>query len=618
MMGTTLDEAYVWDYFDATAVQEGYETLTLEPVEGTDILHEVGPVGRDSLRMQGELGRGGMAIVREARQRAIARQVAVKMAHGRGDEFSGEILRREAYVLGLLEHPNILPIYTFTEHDGEPALVLKKIVGRKWSDYISSPSLVKAGFDVEDVLEWHLQILLKVSDAIRFAHSRGIIHRDLKPSNVMIGDYGEVYLMDWGLAVSTKKSHQGILPLVSDLFDIAGTPVYMAPEMLRPEALGTSFRTDVYLLGATLYQVLCGHPPHVAESQALAYEKIERSQPEFDDEVPSALRDLCRRAMHKYPQQRYPSAKAFKTAIESFLHQRGPQTLLKRAGQLLRELKVELHSPSNRSRQYSVFGPCKFAFQEVLRSWPDNFEAQTGLQRCTKMMVEYELFSNEPASAAALLAESGSQEGPLYEQVVRALRSRRLSEDESAKLRQDADTGFRRTGRRRAMTWVGLGWLVALVFLHLFIPETSYRLQGLSHLIFLGLWLGVGWLGKEWVVATAINRSLYKTVLLGTVLGIVSNVGTYGMGIPAEEALVYHLFVFFCTSMVAVSMVDWRAWPTALAFLAAFFASARYPEFTLLAMAAANGVMVANIMSIWSCPKQQESERRASDAIRSI
>ena len=481
---------------------------------------------------------------------------------------------------------------------------------------------------MNDVLEWHLQILLKVSDAIRFAHSRGIIHRDLKPSNVMIGDFGEVYLMDWGLAVSTKKSHERVLPLVRDLFDISGTPAYMAPEMLRPEALGISYQTDVYLLGATLYQILCGHPPHIADTEAETYEKIDRSCPVFPGDVSTTLRSICERAMHKSARKRYASVEELKAAVKAYLQHRGTRQLLRRAHELLARLRCEVQDRSDRYFLHSIFGPCKFAFQEVLRSLPDSEQAKMGLQECTDLMVDYELLCDEPAAAASLLAELGVQEGERYQRVVRALWERESKEVESAKLRRDVDHEFRRSGRRTAMTWVGLGWCVTLLCIHVVMPETSYRLQALSHFSFLGLWLGVGWVGKEWVTSTTINRCLYKTVLLATVFAIVFNMGACMMELPAEQAQVYHLFVFFCASMITVSMVDWRAWPTALAFLAAFVLSGRYPEYTLLAMAAANAVLVANILWMWASPRESgetrgeeawcEEERRAYEVIRTM
>src|SRR5690606_8689637 len=103
--------------------------------------------------------------------------------------------------------------------------------------------------------------------AVRFAHARGVLHRDLKPGNVMIGNFGEVYLLDWGIAVALRDDGTGRFPLASEATELAGTPSYMAPEMLGREAgPPLSERTDVYLAGAVLYELITGRPPHVGTS----------------------------------------------------------------------------------------------------------------------------------------------------------------------------------------------------------------------------------------------------------------------------------------------------------------------------------------------------------------
>src|SRR5689334_21645835 len=116
-------------------------------------------------------------------------------------------------------------------------------------------------YGADDLLEYNLSILVQLCSAVSLAHERGVLHRDLKPENVMIGRFGEVYLVDWGIAVSLTADLQGRLPLAAEQNEIAGTPCYMAPEMLG--ALGKlSERTDVYLLGAILHENLSGEPPH--------------------------------------------------------------------------------------------------------------------------------------------------------------------------------------------------------------------------------------------------------------------------------------------------------------------------------------------------------------------
>src|SRR6185312_16743575 len=112
--------------------------------------------------------------------------------------------------------------------DGSPIIVLKRIEGVEWSTLIADPAEVERKFGATDLLAWNLGILMQVLNAVRFAHHRGVLHRDLKPSNVMIGDFGEVYLLDWGIAVSLRDDGSGRFLLATDATELAGTPCYMA------------------------------------------------------------------------------------------------------------------------------------------------------------------------------------------------------------------------------------------------------------------------------------------------------------------------------------------------------------------------------------------------------
>jgi eukaryotic-like serine/threonine-protein kinase len=202
----------------------------------------------EQLRIGSVIGEGGMGIVHAAEQVALGRTVAVKsLKPGRRDPVASLDLLREAWVTGSLEHPNIVPVhYLKVMRDGPPSIVLKRIEGVEWSRLLHDAGEVERRFGAKDLLAWNVGILLQVLNALRFAHRHGILHRDLKPSNVMIGDYGEVYLLDWGIAVSLRDDGSGRLPLASHAAQLAGTPCYMAPEMLGREGdLPLSERTDV-------------------------------------------------------------------------------------------------------------------------------------------------------------------------------------------------------------------------------------------------------------------------------------------------------------------------------------------------------------------------------------
>ncbi|MCZ7681391.1 MAG: protein kinase [Sandaracinaceae bacterium] len=169
------------------------------------------------LALRGTLGEGGMGIVRLATQRSLGRDVAVKTVKGsQAAERATGALLREACVMGLLEHPNVVPVYDLVVGDaGEPAIVMRKIEGSSWASVMHDPAALRARFDAEDALEWNLRVLAQVCNVVDFAHSRGILHRDLKPENVMLGEFGEVYVVDWGLAVALREGLGPAIPPLS-------------------------------------------------------------------------------------------------------------------------------------------------------------------------------------------------------------------------------------------------------------------------------------------------------------------------------------------------------------------------------------------------------------------
>ena len=190
-----------------------------------------------------------------AEQRSLAREVAIKTVKDHAGERARDALCDEAVVTGLLEHPNVIPVHALgCDSEGRPLLVMKRVEGVAWRDLLRDPehpAWATHAAAPEDRLAFHLDVLADVSQAAAFAHSRRIVHRDIKPENVMIGEFGEVYLLDWGLAVTAgRELEPGTL---------VGTPAYMAPEMVGGGRVDG--RTDVYLLGATLHEVLTGRPP---------------------------------------------------------------------------------------------------------------------------------------------------------------------------------------------------------------------------------------------------------------------------------------------------------------------------------------------------------------------
>jgi eukaryotic-like serine/threonine-protein kinase len=272
----------------------------------------------------GEIGRGGMGNVYSVRDFSLLRISAMKvMAHDLASR-PQEVQRfqREARITAQLDHPNIVPVHEIgSDSSGDPYFTMKRVEGRTLKDWIA-----ELGPPPRHSEQFRLMLdaYLKVCDATAFAHSRGVIHCDIKPSNVMVGPFGQVYLMDWGLAqvlgeqfgetgdpvIRTRSAKRSGRP--------AGTPAFMSPEQAGCEPLDA--RTDVFGLGALLYTILTGEPPFPSDDteSALLQARAGVITPPADAfaTVPPALRDACLRAISRDKNDRHAGVAELKQEVE--------------------------------------------------------------------------------------------------------------------------------------------------------------------------------------------------------------------------------------------------------------------------------------------------------------
>ena len=256
-----------------------------------------------------KLGEGGMGTVHLAQQVALGREVALKQIHRQSSQEPSvrEEFLTEAVLTGKLEHPNIVPIYEVGESaGGELFYAMKNVKGRAWDETIDTLTL-----------DQNLEILIDVCDAIAFAHAEGVIHRDLKPQNIMTGGFGEVLVLDWGLAVLTEPGEDVTA-------SAGGTPSYMAPEMITPPYL-LGPRSDVYLLGAILFRFLTGQVPHAGESARSSLKAVSRTELITPDaERPHKLAptgellSVAMTAMATDPADRFQTVGEFQQAVREF------------------------------------------------------------------------------------------------------------------------------------------------------------------------------------------------------------------------------------------------------------------------------------------------------------
>lgn len=405
------------------------------------------------------LGQGGMGAVYLAHQRSLDRSVAVKITHPHAPTSAALALIHEGRLAGSLEHPNIVPVHALGLDDtGRPILVVKRIEGVSWSELVADenhPFWSQVVFRNEDRLLSHLEILMQVCNALHLAHSRGIVHRDVKPDNVMIGEYGEVYLVDWGVAKRLSDGSGG----QSDT--IVGTPAYMAPEMVHGEASDIDARTDVYLLGSTLHEILTGKPPHAKATLYDALLAASASEPlEYPEDAPAELVVLCRAAMARNQDERPASAKAFREEIAAFLRHRTSLALTTAACEKLEALKAKLAAGAEAffasAEVFAALSECRFGFMQALVDWPDSARAKEGLSRCVGLMLEREIVLENPANARALLSQLEGDRRAFEERieaVEQKLLSRRRIEEDAARMAHEMDEDV---GRRARTIFVSL------------------------------------------------------------------------------------------------------------------------------------------------------------------
>lgn len=273
-----------------------------------------------------EIARGGMGIVYRARQFDPPRTVALKMLlpHQLGSAEMAERFRIEVSTLTLLEHPAILPVYQVGEHERLPFFTMKLATGGTLAHRKN-----------EFTGKWRAvaELVATLADAVQFAHERGVLHRDLKPGNILFDEQGRPYVSDFGLAK--------VVSAESDLtrsMDFLGTPNYVAPEVAARSAQQATTASDIYSLGAILYELLAGHPPFEAEGIPALLKKIAEDPPaKLPAPVPRDLQIICLKCLSKEPAGRYASARELASDLRRWL---AGQTILARSATSLERMRA--------------------------------------------------------------------------------------------------------------------------------------------------------------------------------------------------------------------------------------------------------------------------------------
>ncbi len=294
------------DCGSAKSVEGREATENKTAVRAARILGELG-----DYELLEEVGRGGQGVVFRARQKSLNRVVALKII-GLGQWATKAHLRRfrlEAEAAASLDHPFIVPIYEVGERDGQCYFSMKFVEGGQLDEVVKETPMP---------IRQAVELIAKVARTVHYAHEHGILHRDIKPGNILLDAKGEPQLTDFGLARLVESEST-----ITRTLEVLGTPSYMAPEQAAGNNAVPKSATDVYGLGAVLYQLLTAHPPFAGgttyETIKLLLETEPRQPRLWNPKVDGDISTICLKCLEKDPPRRYSSALALAEDLERWL-----------------------------------------------------------------------------------------------------------------------------------------------------------------------------------------------------------------------------------------------------------------------------------------------------------
>lgn len=544
------------------------------------------------LTIKATLGRGGMAEVLRAEQPAFCRDVALKRLTLRGAVAKAAFLS-EARIMGLLDHAAVVPVHAWVpDGEGPPVLAMKLVEGRSWREILSeraqpsdSPSASRESAESALSIEEHVRTLLAVCRCVEAAHDRTILHRDLKPDNVMIGRYGQVYVMDWGIGVTldrTVAAETGILHL-EDAPGPAGTPAYMSPE-LAEGTLAQDARTDIYLLGAILHEIATGRPLHRGpDLDTLRKRCIAGEREPLPAWVVPELRAIIERATARDPRDRYGDVRELTLALSDYLAHREARALLSLAEEGLARLRREValqasdRSPESERGLHAAFTEIVFAASRAKAVWPSSPEPSRLQRAASSVLLSHALHTRELGLAERVAADC---EDP--EDARRKVESLRLEiAARESELRALRDThrrlDFQQIGRPLGVVFVVTGLLglaAAIVSSYFLSASPSYAMEAIS-LTWLGVTLVPGALARLLLARYALPDSLASPRIFGLWAAVALACTTHGAVswfVNADAFRDAHnQAAMLGIGFVAMGLQTrrWLLWPGAACFVAA-------------------------------------------------
>lgn len=276
------------------------------------------------------IAKGGKCLIQSCKDFHLSRVVAHKSLRPElaDDPFENQRFLREARVTAMLQHPNTIPVYELSRNNsGHYYFTMKLVQGSTMREILNGDAELESTHPAP--LQQLIDMLIQVSHALDYAHNHGVVHRDVKPSNILIGPFGEVLLLDWGLAKVWGMDDEVDSPVantdpsLTGQGKLQGTVLYMSPEQVK-ESSDLDHRSDIYSLGAVLYEVLTGEEMiggrtlHELMSAVLEGEIVAPSVRAPDRDIPEYLEEICLRAVARDPDDRYQSANELLLALQSW------------------------------------------------------------------------------------------------------------------------------------------------------------------------------------------------------------------------------------------------------------------------------------------------------------
>ena len=557
----------------------------------------------DSLSILGNLGEGGMGEVLLVREACPRREVALKIAKDKKQHYMRAI-KHEAMIMGSLEHPNIIPVHRVMDSDEHGlCMLMKKVDGKSLDEYSDS-------FGDIEWIRSGIQILIQVCHALEYAHNQGIIHRDIKPENIMTGAFGEVYLLDWGTALDMSSLHTAQKAIL-------GTPAYMAPEMLTGNPSLIKPYTDVYLLGATLHEILTGSKRHSGLNMEEILRSVRTSKSHvYESHVPEQLGQLVNRACHLITTQRIQTIQAFRTELERYLEQREGYRIFEEA-----QKAATLFQKENAvDIRLGYFFTARFGFEQALRIIPNHSESHAALESLLYQMVDWQIERGQFIMAKGIYKSLVKPCEKLQKRMVQAIEAQERQERkrlEIERVAQDHDKS--QSKRERLILTVSVSAICLVMMAAVIIYDAIFEptitpsrlimtMGSISVVTSCALLFG-----RKQLLANAVSRRISISLWLGT-LGFPLVVLSSFVHFPAQNEAVVANFIM-SIHLIIVAMTFSMVHPAirtggmiGFGALLLFFGSLFSPDFTHTALLLSGCLAVAGLILDWNKEQKEEKE----------